>query len=584
MKGDRRITNLIITGFSGTGKSLVAKEVARRLNWDFLDTDDEIVKQTGKPIAEIFRQDGEGKFRELEREMIRKACQQRPIVIAIGGGAIVDPQNYELLTKTGLIVCLEAKPETIYERLFHEAACSPETEVRPLLATDNPLERIRQLKASRQPYYAKADWTIHTDGLSISEVAEEVIRTSRLLRLAHPHLNPLPSRERKLGSQLKANDDVAWLVETATQSYPIFVGYGLLNKLGEKMKQSALSGTATIISDENVFSLYGSKVEVILKDAGFAVNSFVVPPGEETKSMDYAIKIYDFLVEHRAERDDIIIALGGGMVGDLAGFVAATFLRGMFWIQVPTSLVAMVDASIGGKVGVNHPEGKNLIGAFYQPNLVLADCQTLTTLPQRELTSGWAEVIKHGLILDKEFFEFLESNVHRLTKLEPKLLTRAIARSAAIKAQVVSQDEKEREGKRTILNYGHTIAHGLEAATQYKSFLHGEAVAIGMVGAAKLSQRLGLLPSAAMERQQALLQKFGLPTSLRAEAASQRRGRKRSNLKLSLAGVTRAMELDKKVKGKAIRWVLLQDIGKVVIRSDVPQQYVLAVIRELAEP
>jgi len=569
MKVDRRITNLIITGFSGTGKSLVAIEVALRLNWDFLDTDDEIVKQAGKPIAEIFRQDGEARFRELERETIRKACQQRQTVVAIGGGAIVDPQNYELLAKSGLIVCLEAKPETIYERLFREAACSPETEVRPLLANDNPLERIRQLKASRQSHYAKADWTIHTDGLSVSEVAEEVIRAWRLLRRAHPHLNPLPSRERRLGSQLKANDDVACLVETATQSYPIFVGYGLLDKLGEKMKQAALSGTATIISDENVFSLYGSKVGGILKDAGFTVNSFVVPAGEETKSMDYAIKIYDFLVEHRAERDDIIIALGGGMVGDLAGFIAATFLRGMPWIQVPISLVAMVDASIGGKVGINHPEGKNLIGAFYQPNLVLADCQTLTTLPKRELTSGWAEVIKHGMILDAEFVQFLESNVNRLTELEPELLTRAIACSAAIKAQVVNQDEKEREGKRTILNYGHTIAHGLEAATQYKRFLHGEAVAIGMAGAAKLSQHLGLLSSDAVERQQSLLQKFDLPTGFSG---------------LDLTEITRAMELDKKTKEKAIRWVLLQDIGKVIIRSDVPQQDVLAVLQELAEP
>ncbi len=570
--------NLIITGFSGTGKSLVAKEVARRLNWDFLDTDDEIVKQTGKPIAEIFRRDGESKFRELERETIRKACLQRQTVIAIGGGAIADPQNYELLAKTGVIVCLEAKPETIYERLFQEAVHSPETEVRPLLATDNPLEHIRQLKASRQPSYAKADWAIHTDSLSVSEVAEEVIRAWRLLRrpdfIGVPRNDREEARNDKEKAQSGIAKDIACLVETATQSYPVFVGYGLLDKLGEKMRQAALSGTATIISDKNVFSLYGSKVEGILKDAGFVVNSFVVPPGEETKNMDYAIKIYDFLVGHRAERDDVIIALGGGMVGDLAGFVAATFLRGMFWIQVPTSLIAMVDASIGGKVGVNHPEGKNLIGAFYQPNLVLADCQTLTTLPQRELVSGWAEVIKHGMILDKEFFEFLETNVNRLTKLELEALTRAIARSAAIKAQVVNQDEKEREGKRTMLNYGHTIAHGLETATQYKCFLHGEAVAVGMVGAAKLSQRLGLLPSAAVERQQALLQKFGLPTSLPA---------KRSNLKLSLAGVTRAMELDKKVKEKAIRWVLLQDIGRTVIRSDVPQKEVLAVLQELAE-
>jgi len=552
---DRRITNLIITGFSGTGKSLVAMEVALRLNWDFIDTDDEIVKQTGKPIAEIFRQDGETKFRELERGTIRKACQQKQTVIAIGGGAIVDPQNYELLAKAGLIVCLEAKPETIYERLFREAARSPGTEVRPLLAVDNPLERIRQLKASRQPHYAKADWTIHTDGLNVSEVAEEIIRASRLLR----HYTPRNDSDK----------DITCLVETKTQSYPIFVGYGLLDRLGEKMKQAGLYGTAIIISDKNVFPLYGSKVEGILKGAGFAGNSIVVPPGEETKSMDYAIKICDFLVKHRVERDDIIIALGGGMVGDLAGFVAATFLRGMPWVQVPTSLIAMVDASIGGKVGVNHPEGKNLIGAFYQPNLVLADPQTLTTLPKRELASGWAEVIKQGMILDEEFVQFLEGNVSKLTKLEPESLTRAIARSAAIKAQVVSQDEKEREGKRTILNYGHTIAHGLEAATQYKRFLHGEAVAIGMVGAAKLSQRLGLLPVAAVERQQALLQKFGLPTSFSG---------------VDLTEITRAMELDKKTRGKAIRWVLLQDIGKVVISSDVPQRDVLAVLRELAEP
>jgi len=556
MKSDRRITNVIITGFSGTGKSLVAKEVGRRLNWEFLDTDDEIVRQSGKPIAEIFRHDGESAFRELEREAIRKACQQKQLVIAIGGGAIVDPQNYELLSETGLIVCLEAKPEIIYERLFREAACSPETEVRPLLTVENPLERIRQLKANRQFYYTKADWTIHTDCLNVGEVAEEIIRAWKLL-----------NRTDTCQLSDTSNKEIACFVETATQSYPVFVGYGLLDKLGEKIKKVALSGTATVISDENVFSLYGTKVEGILKSAGFSVNAFVVLPGEETKSMDYAIKIYDFLVQQRAERDDIIIALGGGMAGDLAGFVAATFLRGMPWVQVPTSLIAMVDASIGGKVGINHPEGKNLIGAFYQPDLVLADPQTLATLPRRELTSGWAEVIKHGLILDEEFVQFLESNVDGLTKLEPELITRAIAHSASIKAQVVSQDEKEREGKRAILNYGHTIAHGLEAATQYKHFLHGEAVAIGMMGAAKLSQRLGLLPAATVEHQQTILQEFGLPTDFS---------------DLDLTEITRAMELDKKTKEKAIRWVLLQDIGKTVIRGNVSQQDVLAVLRELA--
>ncbi len=356
------------------------------------------------------------------------------------------------------------------------------------------------------------------------------------------------------------------LVETATQSYPVFVGYGLLDKLGTKIKKTDLSGTTIIISDENVFSVYGTRIKGILKHAGFSVNAFVVPPGEETKNIDYAVKIYDFLIEHHTERNDIVIALGGGMVGDLAGFVAATFLRGVPWIQVPTSLVAMVDASIGGKVGVNHPKGKNLIGAFYQPNLVLIDPQTLTTLPRRELTSGWAEVIKYGFILDEEFVQFLESNVHGLVKLEPDLLNRVITRSATIKAEIVSQDEKEKEGKRTVLNYGHTIAHGLEAASQYEQFLHGEAVAIGMVGAAKLSKQLGLLSSGAVERHIALLQQFGLPTGFSG---------------LDLTAITEAMELDKKVRDKSIRWVLLKNIGRTVIRSDVPQQYVLSVLRGL---
>jgi len=615
----RQVSNIILTGFSGTGKSLVAREVAQRLNWGFIDTDDEIVKLAGKPIADIFQQEGENRFRELEREVIRKTCQQRQLVIAIGGGAIVDPRNYELLAKSGVIICLEAKPETIYQRLFQNATYSSEPEVRPLLADNNPLQSIRQLKASRQPYYAKVDWTVHTDRLSISQVAEEVIRGWSLLRRSAPrndkrkagsdtpiviarhempkqsqeYLAPGLPRSARNDKGKAGNDtdkDIACWVRTATQSYPIFVGYGLLDKLGEKIKELGLSGAVTIISDETVFSLYGSKVESILKNAGFIVNSFVVPPGEETKSFNSAIRIYDFLVKRRVERSDILIALGGGMVGDLAGFVAATFLRGISWIQVPTSLVAMVDASIGGKVGINHPQGKNLIGAFYQPGFVLADCRTLASLPKRELTSGWAEVIKYGLILDQGFFEFLEANVDKLIKLDPTAVTKAIARSAAIKAQVVTEDEKER-GRRIILNYGHTIAHGLEAASQYKHFLHGEAVAIGMIGAAKLSQRLGLLSSEIVQRQEALLQRFGLPTKCHCEpfASCHSEGEKRpknlaqDKLREAISEVVRAMELDKKIRAKAIRWVLLQDIARTTIRSDVLQQDVLAVLQELSQ-
>ena len=548
MEMDRRMTNLIITGFSGTGKSLVGKKVARSLNWNFVDTDDEIVKQTGKPIADIFQRDGEGRFRKLEREAIEKACQGEHTVIAIGGGAIVDPHNYELLKRNGFIVCLEANPETIYHRLFKEKACGSETEVRPLLAGENPLEHIRQLKASRQSYYAKADCVVHTDNLSISQVADEVIRAWRSLRSA-------------------GDNAAACWVKTATEKYPVFVGYGLLNSLGEKIKEAGLSGRVSIISDETVFSIYGNRVKDVLKQDGFIVNSFTVQPGEASKNIHSLVKIYDFLVGHRAERDDILIALGGGMIGDLAGFAAATFLRGMPWVQVPTSLVAMVDASIGGKVGIDHPQGKNLIGAFYQPRLVVADVETLNSLPERELTSGWAEVIKYGLILDKGFFELLESNVGRLVKLEPDVLTQAIAHSAAIKAQIVSEDERER-GRRTLLNYGHTIAHGLEAATGYSHFLHGEAVAIGMMGAAKLSQRLRLLSSDTVSRQQRLLERFNLPISFS---------------QIDLTRIMKAMELDKKTKGKAIRWVLLKDIGEAVIHGDVPQQELVTVLQELVE-
>jgi 3-dehydroquinate synthase len=256
------------------------------------------------------------------------------------------------------------------------------------------------------------------------------------------------------------------------------------------------------------------------------------------------------------------------MIGDLAGFVAATFLRGLPWLQAPTSLIAMTDASIGGKVAIDHPHGKNLIGAFYQPSLVLADVQTLATLSQRELTSGWAEVIKHGLILDADLLKLLEDSARDLVKLKPDITSKVIARSAAIKCRIVSEDEKE-TGIRTLLNYGHTIAHGLEAASKYDRFLHGEAVAIGMMGAARLSHRLGLLSPEAVERQKAILQKFGLPTDCSG---------------VPLADVFEAMELDKKVRDKAIRWVLLEDIGRAVIRSDVPKKDVVSILQEVIKP
>ena len=546
--GERAGSHIILIGFSTTGKSKVGQEVAKQLGWELVDTDEEIVKLAGKSIAQIFAQEGEEHFRQLERQVLAKACRKERAVIAAGGGAILDSQNRELMKRRGVVVCLEATPETIYQRLLKDAEASGP--LRPLLAVADPLQRIQQLKEYRQPYYAMADWTVHTDELSLEEVCQEVIRGWHYCSRAH------------LGDITRHQSDLACEVFTATEHYPVFVGWGLLYNLGEKFNQAGLSGTAYLISDETVFFIYGTRVTKGLQSVGFSVNHFVVPSGEITKTLDTAMKIYDWLIEQRAERDDIIVALGGGMIGDLAGFVAATFLRGLPLVQVPTSLVAMVDAAIGGKTAVNHPKAKNLIGAFYQPRLVIADVQALTTLPHRELISGWSEVIKHGLILDAEFFEFLENNAPELSRLEPDIATKAVRRSAAIKAKVVSEDEKER-GRRTLLNYGHTIAHGLEAATNYERFLHGEAVAIGMMGAAMLSHNLGLLPQEVVERQRALLERFGLPTCCP---------------EVDSTAVLTAMELDKKVRGKAVRWVLLAGIGQPVIRDDVPLEQVVKVL------
>jgi len=284
-----------------------------------------------------------------------------------------------------------------------------------------------------------------------------------------------------------------------------------------------------------------------------------------SKTPDTVSHVYDWLVDCRAERGDVVVAVGGGVITDMVGFVAASFLRGLSLVQVPTSLIAMTDAAVGGKTAVNHPKAKNLIGAFYQPRMVLADVQALTTLPERELTSGWAEVIKHGLVLDGELSSFLLKNAKRLVKLDPEATTEAVRRSVAVKARIVSEDEKE-QGRRILLNYGHTIGHGLEAATDYGRFLHGEAVSIGMMGAAMISHELGLLTPEAVEQHRDILKAFGLPIS---------------SSDVDVRSILKAMELDKKVKSKAVRWVLLEGIGQPVIRQDVPKQVVAKVLGEL---
>ena len=543
--------NIYLTGFSYTGKSAVARSLARKLGWKPVDTDASIVRGTGRQIPDIFAQDGEPAFRQLEKEALREAGRGENVVVATGGGVASDPDNQRFMAESGVVICLEARPEAIVRRMKDAQRRSPLMKVRPLIVGDDPLENVRSLKAQRQFAYSEADWTVHTDNLTLGEVVDEAIRGYRLVTL------------KRSGPSAAAFEGAGYTVTTESASYPGYVGWGILGELGARMRQVGLSGSAYIVADHDVAAIHGDAVEAAVTEAGFSVERYEVDPGEASKTLATAEAIYGWLAAHRAERGHCIVSLGGGMAGDLAGFVAATYLRGMALVHVPTSLLAMVDASLGGKVAVDLPAGKNLVGAFHQPRLVFSDARMLTTLPKRELTSGWAELIKHGLILDPKLFEFLRKNRECLLALDPDLTTEAIRWSAAVKARVVSEDEKETKGLRTLLNYGHTVGHALEVATGYQGLLHGEAVAIGMTAAADISRRVGLLDPQAVTEQRETLEAYGLFVASPA---------------VDLEVVRQAMKLDKKVSNKAIRWVLLKGIGQSLTKADVPEDVVEAAI------
>ncbi len=352
-----------------------------------------------------------------------------------------------------------------------------------------------------------------------------------------------------------------------------FVGDRVIGQLGQKMGEAGLRGRAFLVSDERVFPIHGPKAMAGLSAAGFQPESLVLPAGEPTKALQVTYRIYEWLASHRAERTDNVVALGGGVIGDVAGFAAATYLRGLPLVQSPTTLLAMIDSAIGGKVAVNLPQGKNLVGAFHQPSLIFADVDTLRSLPRREIAAGWAEAVKCAMILDEGLLGILEKEASGLLDLSSPRLVEVIERCAQHKIKVVEQDERE-TGLRMILNYGHTIGHALEASLGYGELLHGEAVAVGMAGAALIAKRLNLLDGRTVDRQEAALRAFGLPTRLPAEMRD----------RIVLDGIFAAMALDKKVRDKAIRWVLLEGIGKTRIESSVPADLVREVIGDLMQP
>jgi 3-dehydroquinate synthase len=353
-------------------------------------------------------------------------------------------------------------------------------------------------------------------------------------------------------------------VELGFDSYVIHVGSGSLAQLSKLRDGMHLSSTALVITDETVGALYGAQVVENLRQAGFHAEMKAIAPGEESKSLAVAEDLYTKAIEMGLDRLSPIVALGGGVVGDLAGFVAATYMRGVPFIQIPTSLLAQVDSSVGGKVAVNHPLGKNLIGAFYQPRIVLIEPNMLDSLPEREFATGLAELIKHGIIGDSRLFAELQQNDKAIWEKDPVMLTRLVSRSCRIKADVVQQDERE-ASLRMILNFGHTIGHAIERAANYK-YSHGEAVAIGMHGAARISRDCGLCSQQTVDQVCDILTKYCLPLKVQGCTVRQ---------------LEAYLMRDKKTINGKINWVLLNSIGSAVVKNDIPEHIVTKALSQI---
>ena len=565
-----QLKRVVLIGFSATGKSVLAPYVAERLGWTAIDLDVEIERVAGRSIPQIFEQEGEAGFRARERAAVEVAAARDGLVIATGGGVWLDPENRAALSDSGFVATLEARAATILARYAETEQAT--TEVRPLLAGADPRRRVETLKAQRQPFYALTDLTVHTDEVEIGEAVDEII--DGVVRSAERALaSDARRREMRRGPGVEPppvsdfGPHVGCIVDAGSARYPAYCSWGLLSETGDIFDRLALRGRVFLIADQAVIDSHGASARASLVRSGREVVSFAVPSGEASKSLESLARLYEWMSSHRAERRDTVLALGGGVTTDLAGTVAATYLRGMPIVHAPTTVLGMVDAAIGGKVAIDLPSGKNLVGAFYQPQAVLADAATLATLPSRELRSGFAEVIKHGFIRDPEMLDLLERDADVLlnpaaAEHDPprrEILVDTIIRNQAIKAAVVSADERESD-LRAILNYGHTLGHAIEAVTGYSTVLHGEAVAMGMVAVAEMGCAMGLVDEALVMRHRTLLQRFGLPTE--------------SPAGLQRSALIEAMSRDKKVVGGKQTWVLLESVGAPVVRNDVPPEVV----------
>lgn len=545
--------NIFLVGLMGSGKTTVGRVLAKWLDMRFIDSDHEIEARTGASISWIFEIEGEESFRKREAEAIQDLTEQKGIVLATGGGTVINPENRRYLKERGVVVYLRASVNNILQRTMHD-------KTRPLLQTADPRKKIEELAQQREAFYREvADIVIDTGRQNVHAMVQSILKKMDALENGKGRKKTdLRRRNRKKGKERKKENmtdkkskNIHLQVDLGERSYPIEIGRGLIEDqalIGRLIKGSRVA----VVTNTVVAPLYLETMEKTLKAASKDVISIVLPDGEQEKNWSTLMKVFDVLLENKCDRKTTLLALGGGVIGDLTGYAAASFMRGVPFVQVPTTLLAEVDSSVGGKTGINHPLGKNMIGAFYQPDAVITDTLVLNTLPDRELSAGLAEVIKHGIILDREYFEWLERDVGLLLERDSDALAHAICRSCEIKADVVRQDEKESSGLRAILNYGHTFGHAIEAGLGFGEWLHGEAVGCGMVMAADLSCRLGLLDADSKNRIAKLVDAAGLPTIA------------------PDLGVERWIELmrvDKKNAGGEIQFVLLKSLGEAFVTT-----------------
>ncbi len=537
--------SIVLVGLMGSGKTAIGRRLAQRLGLEFVDSDTEIEWAAGMTIPEIFSRYGEPYFRDGERRVMARLLADGPRVIATGGGAFMNAETRARIAESGVSLWLKGDLDVLWRRVRKRTH-------RPLLQNPNPEATLKKLMDQRYPIYAKADVTVISQEGPHEAVVEEAVA----------------GIERHLSFSLQPNACVAdapaafferVAVDLGARSYDIWIGDGLVRQAGAHIARIAPGAAAAIVTDANVARLHLLPLEESLAAAGIRFANIIVAPGEELKSFAGFETVCKAIIEGRFERGDIVIALGGGVVGDLAGFAAASVRRGMRFVQIPTSLLAQVDSSVGGKTGINCPQGKNLIGAFHQPSLVLADTGCLATLPAREFRAGYAEIVKYGLIRDQVFFEWLEANWRDVFAGGPARI-RAIAKSCASKAEIVAGDEYE-AGERALLNFGHTFGHALERLVGYdgERLVHGEAIAIGMACASRFSVRRGLCEPGLALRVEAHLQSAGLPVHIGDIAGWQ----------ADAASILDAMYQDKKVQRGALTFILARGIGHCFIAKNV---------------